>query len=349
MSSILVTGALGYIGSHTCIKLLQNGYDVLAIDSLDNSSIDVLSSIKEIVNKDNFNNNIRLVFEKGDLRNQKWLNNIFRRFSNDFSPISAVIHFAGRKSVEESIQKPLGYWDVNLNSTLSLLTVMEQNDCANLVFSSSATIYEPRNFPVNENSVLSPVTPYGKTKLAIENILEDIKRRNELDWKIANLRYFNPVGCHETGLIGESSRGKASNLFPVLMNVISGKLSKLNIYGNDWPTHDGTCVRDYIHVMDVANAHIAALEYLNINKPQIINLNVGTGKGTSVLELIESFNRVNNCSVPFLFTERRNGDLPFVVADINKALATLNWKPLKSIDDICKDTWNYVQKSKKIF
>lgn len=349
MTTVLATGGLGFIGSHTCVALLRDGYDVLIIDSLVNSSLDTLSSIKKIISLEYIGSENQIFFKKGDLRNTLWLEQVFNEFIQISKPIELVIHFAGLKAVEESVISPLKYWDVNLNATLSLLSVMESKDCNTLVFSSSATIYKPLlNKRLNEESDLGPLNAYGNSKLAIEKILNDLLISNPNKWKIANLRYFNPVGCHDSSLIGENPNVKANNIFPKLISVLEKKIDKLSIFGNDWPTNDGTCVRDYIHVMDLADSHVAALEFLNSNLPQLICLNIGTGKGTSVLELINEFKKVNDCELPYQFVERRKGDAPYSVADNSKALNLLNWKPKKSLQEMCKDTWIWFKKGKKI-
>ena len=329
--------------------LATGGYDVLIVDSLVNSKLNVLSKIKDILSISEIDKKGKIFFEKGDIRDKKWLCQIFEDFKKKGRSIDAVIHFAGLKSVEESVLSPLRYWDENLNITLSLLSVMDQFDCKTLVFSSSATIYKTKlNKKIDEDSFTEPINAYGNTKLAIEKILLDLSRNRQRFWKIANLRYFNPVGAHSTALIGEDPKNKANNIFPIIIKVLEKKLDKLSIFGKDWPTPDGTCVRDYIHVMDLADSHVAALRFLISNDPQVINLNIGTGEGTSVLELVKKFNEVNNCKIPFEFSDRRKGDSPFVVADNSLALKLLDWEPKMSLEDICKDTWNWFIKKNKI-
>lgn len=348
MSLVLATGGLGFIGSHTSISLLENGFDVLIVDSLANSNLTTLSSLKKLILENNFYG--KLFFKKGDIRDKKFLTNIFSEFHKLGNPIDSVIHFAGLKSVEESTLKPLLYWDNNINITLTLLSVMESFNCNKIVFSSSATIYHPNpHKKLDENAALDPINAYGNSKLAIEKILYDLFLSKKRKWKIANLRYFNPVGCHPSGLLGEDPKIRATNIFPSLIKVIKNRREELLIYGNDWPTKDGTCIRDYIHVMDLADAHLAALKYLENNKAQIININIGTGKGTSVLELVRIFSSINKCLLPYKFVERRNGDAPFVVADNTLALKILNWKPKRNLSDICKDTWKWIlNKNSKI-
>lgn len=348
MSIILVTGGLGYIGSHTSVCLIKNGYDVLIIDSLKNSSEDTLMKIKKTLEKlSPMSQNLgRLFFRKGDIRDTKWLDNIFGEFQKKNEKISSVIHFAGLKSVEESTKKPIKYWKENLEITTSLISIMKRYRCHKIVFSSSAMVYKPQEHKkVKENTQLSPINPYGNSKLAIENFLKDIHKYESPEWRIANLRYFNPVGANEFGILGENPKGKANNLFPIIGEVLNKKLSKLSIYGKDWPTKDGTCVRDFIHIEDLANAHLATLNYLTKKEAQIIDLNIGTGKGTSVLELIQTFEKVNNINLNYEFVKRREGDIPYLVADNKKSILLLNWEPQKNLEDMCKDFWNYISKS----
>ena len=303
MSLILTTGGLGFIGSHTCISLLKNGFDILIIDSLVNSSIENLEKIKTIKYNESFEG--KIYFCEGDLRNINWLDEIFKKQLLNNHPIESVIHFAGLKSVEESVHDPIRYWDVNINSLLCLLKVMNRYNCKTIVFSSSATIYKPLdNEKLTEESVKHPINPYGNSKLTIEIILNDLYKSDK-SWKIINLRYFNPVGAHESGLIGENPKGIPTNLFPIISKVVSGKLEKLSIFGNDWPTKDGTCIRDYIHVMDLAEAHFAALSFLKNNQNQNLSLNIGNGVGYSVLEIVNTFSRVNKIDLPFEFQNKK--------------------------------------------
>ena len=345
MPTVLSTGGLGFVGSHTCISLLEKGFDVLIIDSLFNSKSSTFSKIEKIIKISKNKVEGKVFFEKGDLRNTKWLEEIFKKYKQIGKTIECVIHFAGLKSVEESVKQPLKYWEININSTLSLLSVMDLYNCHVIVFSSSATIYKPKlNLKIDESSFIEPINSYGNSKASIEKILSDLYKSRPEKWKIANLRYFNPVGAHSSSLIGEDPKGKANNIFPILINVIKKKIERLYIFGNDWPTKDGTCIRDYIHVMDLADSHAAALNFLLNNKSQVISINIGTGRGTSVLELVERFCKVNNCFIPYEFAERRPGDAPFVVADNKLAMKLLDWKPKKNLDDICKDTWNWINK-----
>ena len=344
MQTILVTGGTGYIGSHTSVELISKGYNVCIVDSLINSSEKIILDIKKILKlKKKTYDTGKLYFRKGDLRNKKFLFDVFSEFKNMGNNISAVIHFAGLKSVEESLNYPLKYWDSNVNSTVSLLEIMNEFDCNSIVFSSSATIYKPNeDIKLTEDCLKGPINPYGKTKLTIEKILEDVFISNPKKWKIGNLRYFNPVGAHDSGIIGENPQNKPTNLFPILLDVAKNKNKELYIFGNDWPTKDGTCIRDYIHVMDLADAHLNALDFLQNNNPQIISLNIGTGNGTTVLEIVEKFMEVNNILVPYKFKGRRKGDASSVVADNSLAIETLKWKPKRNIVDMCFDSWKWI-------
>tara|TARA_B100001093_G_scaffold256916_1_gene245685 strand:+ start:36453 stop:37508 length:1056 start_codon:yes stop_codon:yes gene_type:complete len=345
LSLILATGGLGFIGSHTCISLLENQFDILIIDSLINSSIENLERIKLIKNNQSYLGQI--YFVKGDLRDVNLLDDIFNNYFLKKNPIEAVIHFAGLKSVEESVMFPLKYWDTNINSLLCLLKVMNKYNCKKFVFSSSATIYEPlEKEKLKEGSIKLPINPYGNTKLTSEKILNDLYKSDK-SWKIVNLRYFNPVGAHESSLLGENPKGMPSNLFPIISKVIVGELEKLSIFGNDWPTKDGTCIRDYIHVMDLAEAHCAALKFVKNNRSQMISLNIGNSLGFSVLEIVKTYSKVNNILINYEFNDRRKGDAPYIVADNSLALKTLNWIPFRSIEDICKDSFNFTQKQFK--
>lgn len=343
MSLVLITGGLGFIGSHTCLSLLTKGLDVLIIDSLVNSSKENFLNIKNLV-KNNYKSKVgKVFFLQGDLRNNKWLDEIFKKQISINNPIDSVIHFAGLKSVEESVSNPIKYWDANINSTLSLLSSMEKFNCNSIVFSSSATIYKPvYEGRISENSLKEPINPYGNTKKAIETFLKDLYISDKKRWKIINLRYFNPVGAHESGKIGEEAVGKASNLFPILGKVISGEMENLSIFGKDWPTKDGTCVRDYIHVMDLAEAHFSALQFLKNNPTQFKSINIGTGKGYTVLEIVEKYSKLNNVDIPYKFIDRRSGDASSVIADNTLALELLNWKPQKNIEDCCVDSYRFL-------
>ncbi len=339
MNRILITGGTGFIGSHTCIALLSKGYDLFVIDSLKNSSKKSLEKIKEIFKKDNKDISSKLRFFEGDLKNKEFIENIFKKAQEDDNPIKGVIHFAGLKAVAESVSKPLLYWNNNVIGSYNLIKSMEKNDCQTIVFSSSATVYGNTSEDLlKEDSPLSPTNPYGTTKLSVENLLKDISQNG--NWRIAILRYFNPIGAHKSGLIGENPLQKPNNIFPIIINSAFNK-EKLKVFGNDWPTKDGTCIRDYIHVMDLAEGHLKSLNYLIENDPQLLTLNIGKGRGISVIELIKTFENVNNISVPFEFDERREGDVCQLVADNSKLKSILNWSPTKSLEEMCIDGWKW--------
>ena len=335
---ILVTGGTGYIGSHTCVELLNNGYDVVVIDNLSNSKIEVIDSIYKITNK-------RIRFYEGNVRDISLLDKIFEE-----NNIECVIHFAGLKAVGESVKKPLMYYQNNIDSTLTILNVMNQHNVKNFIFSSSATVYGIQNTPkyVETMERKSASSPYGETKAMIERILEDLYI-SDSNWKITILRYFNPVGAHESGLLGEDPNGIPNNLMPYILKVAMGELEKLTVFGNDYDTPDGTCIRDYIHVVDLAKGHLSALEHQIKNEPNLYIYNLGSGKGISVTEIVNSFERVNKLKLNYVYGERRKGDLPEYYADSTKALKELGWKTTKTLDDMCRDSYNYQKnKSKKI-
>ena len=331
---VLVTGGLGYIGSHTVVDLLNNNYEVVVVDNLSNCHIDVVDRIKEITKKEFF-------FIQGDICDKEVLRNIFKN-----NRIDAVIHFAGYKAVGESVKNPMMYYRNNLDSTLSLLEVMKEYNCKKIVFSSSATVYgNPHKLPITEDFPLSTTNPYGTTKLIIENILRDIYISDNT-WSIAILRYFNPVGAHKSGLIGENPNGIPNNLMPYIVKVANKELDCLSIYGNDYNTKDGTGVRDYIHVVDLSKGHIKAIEkVLKENGCDCYNL--GTGVGYSVLELVNTFSKINNVYVNYKIADRRAGDIAACYADTKKAFQKLNWKAELGIEDMCRDAYNYALKNKK--
>ena len=330
---ILVTGGTGYIGSHTVVELLNSGYEVVIVDNFSNSKPIVIDNIKKITGKD-------FKFYKLDVCSKRKLREVFKE-----NKIDAVIHFAGYKAVGESVQKPLKYYYNNLLSTINLLDVMKEYSVKKFVFSSSATVYgDPEELPILETARLSTTNPYGSTKLFIENILQDVYRSDN-DFRIAILRYFNPVGAHESGLIGEDPNGIPNNLVPYIVKVANKELPQLNIFGNDYDTPDGTGVRDYIHVVDLALGHLKALEYINKNKG-IDTYNLGTGHGYSVLEMVNTFMKVNNVDVPYKFVARREGDIATCYADTKKAQEKLNWCANKELPDMLKSAYNYVLKSK---
>ena len=334
--NILVTGATGYIGSHTCVELLNNNYNVIGIDNFSNSSPDVLDKIKLITNKE-------IIFYEGDLLDKEIIEKIFKE-----NKIDAVIHFAGLKAVGESVNKPLMYYRNNIDSTINLVNVMNDYNCKKIVFSSSATVYGLQDSPkyVETMKKQTPSSPYGKTKDMIEEILSDVYISDN-EWKISLLRYFNPIGAHESGLIGENPNGIPNNLMPYILKVSVGELPKLTIFGNDYDTPDGTCIRDYIHVVDLAQGHIAALEKLNNSNSGVYIYNLGSSKGTSVKEIVDAFERVNNLKLNYVYGDRREGDLAEYYADATKALNELNWETTKTIDDMCRDSYNFIINNKK--
>ena len=344
--AVLVTGGAGFIGSHTCIELINNNYDIVIVDSLINSSEEVIKRIKEIIKLNNKENQSKIVFYKCDLNDEMSLRKVFKNQEKNFLPITSVIHFAALKSVFESFKNAILYWENNVSGTISLIKIMKEFNCNKIVFSSSATIYDGNQKGLlKENSRLNPSNPYGYTKLTIENLLNNLCELNPFEWRIISLRYFNPIGAHPTGLIGESPIGTPNNIFPYLCRVASGIYERLFIFGNNWPTRDGTCIRDYIHVKDIAEAHVIALKYIEKEHKGIKSLNVGTSKGSSVLELINTFERVNNCTIKYEFVERRKGDFPEIVADNKLLLETLQWGPKLNLESMCKDGWNWQEKN----
>ena len=341
MKRILLTGGAGFIGSHTCSCLLENGYEIYVLDSLNNSSKKSLDNIKLIFSKQNIDISNRIVFFKGDLRDKEFIDYVFKKSKDEAKPIQGVIHLAGLKSVAESFLNPLAYWENNLVGSFNLIKSMLENDCTTIVFSSSATVYgNSSESLIKESSKIQPINPYGSTKYAVENLLKDIFSSKKDKWRIAILRYFNPIGAHTSGLIGENPLQKPNNIFPLIINA-AYEQKKLNVFGNDWPTHDGTCIRDYIHIMDLAEGHIKALNHLMTNNSQLINLNIGTGKGLSVLDLINTFEIINNVKVPFIFADRRRGDVCKLLADNHKAKKILKWHPNRSLEEMCRDGWRW--------
>ncbi len=340
--SILITGGLGFIGSHTVVELLNSNYkNIIIIDNLSNSKYDIYNNILKICENIPDKN---VEFINLDILDKK---NLKELFSLNYykNKINTVIHFAALKSVKESINLPLKYYKINVEGTINLLEIMEMYECNNFIFSSSATVYGNQEYPVYENNItgIGITNPYGRTKYMVEEILKDYSKSNS-KLNITILRYFNPVGAHSSGLIGEDPNDIPNNLNPYLLKVISGKLNKLTIYGNDYNTRDGTCLRDYIHVVDLAKAHVKTLEAIlnNINKGLCI-YNVGSGNNISVLEYINTFEKVNNIKINYDFGSRRNGDLPVVYANVDKIFNELNWKVEKSLEDICKDSYNYIK------
>ena len=329
--NVLLTGSCGYIGSHTLVELLDRGYDVVGIDNFSNSKRDVIDRVKKITGKD-------FKFYEGDVCDKSILKKIF-----DENKIDVVIHFAGYKAVGESTSKPLMYYRNNIDSTLSLLEVMDEYNCHNFIFSSSATVYgKPHSLPIKENFPLSTTNPYGTTKLTIEYILKDLYKSNN-DWNIVILRYFNPVGAHKSGLIGENPNGIPNNLMPYIVKVANKEYDHLNVFGNDYDTFDGTGVRDYIHVVDLAIGHIKAIDDI-LNNCGLDIFNLGTGNGYSVLDMVNSFEKVNNVKVPYEIKPRRDGDIDACYADPSYAYEKLGFKANYNLDDMCKDAYNYVNK-----
>ena len=329
---ILVTGGAGYIGSHTCVELLQAGYEVVIYDNLSNSHVEVINRIEAITQK-----RPKLVI--GDIRDQASLIKCMHEHQCD-----AVMHFAGLKAVGESVAQPLKYFDNNFIGTLRLLEAMQASNIKTIVFSSSATVYgDPVYLPFDEQHPLAPTNPYGQTKLYIEEMLKDLFNASP-DWHIGILRYFNPVGAHSSGLIGEDPQGVPNNLMPYIAQVAVGKRESLNIWGNDYPTIDGTGVRDYIHVTDLAQGHIKTLEHL-AQQPRLFVANLGSGKGSSVLQVLAAFQQASGMNIPYAFKDRRAGDVAEFYADPTLANQLLNWKTTKTLDNMCMDHWNWQQKN----
>jgi len=334
--TILVTGGAGFIGSHTCVALAEAGYSSVIVDNLSNSHISVTDRLGRICGA-------APDFVQGDVRDAAFIDRIFAE-----NTISAVVHFAGLKAVGESVEKPLEYYDNNVRGTLELLTAMRRANVKTFVFSSSAAVYgDPTSVPIREDFPRSATNPYGRTKLIVEDILEDLHRA-EPDWRIARLRYFNPVGAHESGLIGEDPLGIPNNLMPYIAQVAVGRREKLNIFGGDYPTPDGTCVRDYIHVMDLAEGHVAALNHLN-RKGGLLTVNLGAGKGVSVLEMVRAFEHTSGRSIPYRIVDRRPGDVAQSWADTEMASRVLGWKSLRGIGEMCADTWSWQSKNLRGF
>ena len=330
--TVLVTGGAGYIGSHTCVELLNMGYDIIIVDNLSNSDYNVIESIKQITGKQS-------KFYKLDISDKDALDKVFIENSIDI-----VIHFASFKAVGESISNPLKYYSNNILSTLTLLEVMMKYNVKKIVFSSSATVYGmPDSVPITEEFPVKATNPYGRTKIMIEDILKDLSLADN-EFGIVILRYFNPIGAHESGLIGDKPMGIPNNLMPYITQVASGKLDKLNIYGNDYNTLDGTGVRDYIHITDLAKGHVKALEKIEISNG--INVyNLGTGYGYSVLDVVITFEKVNGVKIPYEYVGRRLGDIDKCYCNPNKAMIELGWKAEKSLEEMCRDSWKWQKRS----
>lgn len=328
--SILVTGGTGYIGSHTAVELQNSGYDIIIIDNLCNSSRDVVERISKITGK-------TPKFYENDIRDNSALDKIFSE-----NNIEAVIHFAGLKAVGESVEKPIEYYNNNVVGTLVLLEVMKRHNCKKIVFSSSATVYGDPGTPkyIENMGRGKPSSPYGETKATVEGILEDLYAADN-EWTISILRYFNPVGAHSSGLIGENPKGRPNNLMPFIQKVAKGEIAELNVFGDDYETKDGTGVRDYIHVVDLARGHLNALQKLD--NSGVFTYNLGTGSGYSVLDIINTFEEVNNVKVNYKVVPRRAGDLACFFADPSKAKEELGWEAKNGIEDMCRDSWNFVK------
>ena len=329
---ILVTGGAGYIGSHTCISLIEAGYGVVVYDNFSNSSIEGIKRVEKIVGK-------KIDVIKGDIRDKEALEDVFRTFE-----IDSVIHFAGLKAVGESVEKPLEYYDNNIGGTVKLCEVMRDNGCKKIVFSSSATVYgDPKSVPIKEDFPLSATNPYGRSKLFIEEILRDLFVSDN-EWKIVLLRYFNPVGAHESGLIGEDPNGIPNNLMPYISQVAVGKRDHLRVFGGDYDTHDGTGVRDYIHVMDLAEGHVKALDHID-EFDKVMTINLGTGHGYSVLDVVKAFEKASGKRVPYEIVERRAGDIATCYADPSYAKELLGWSAKYDIYKMCEDAWRWQSKN----
>lgn len=329
---VLVTGGAGYIGSHTCVQLLKAGYEIGVVDNLSNGSREALRRVEKL-------SGASLEFFEKDILDTQALKKIFKKSKYD-----AVIHFAGLKAVGESVEKPLEYYHNNVTGSLSLLKAMRENNVRNIVFSSSATVYgDPLSVPIKEDFPLSATNPYGHSKLMIEEILRDLYVADNC-WNIAILRYFNPVGAHPSGIIGEDPDGIPNNLVPYIAQVAIGKLDKLRIFGNDYPTPDGTGVRDYIHVEDLAEGHLRALKKLE-EKPGIVTYNLGTGRGCSVMEMLKAYSKASGRDIPYEMVCRRPGDIASCYADVTKAAAELGWTARHDIDIMCRDSWNWQKKN----
>ena len=358
MATVLITGGAGFIGSHTCLVLIGAGYEVVVIDNLHNSSIEALHRVAELCRLSPCETGLhqvwrsstgerRLSFINGDIRSPEALDQAFHAGAGEGRPgIAAVLHFAGLKAVGASIKGPLSYWHVNVEGTRNLLEAMRRHACRTIVFSSTAALYGcPETLPIPESASIQPANSYGQTKAAVERMLSDVAA-SEPGWRIARLRYFNPVGAHRSGRIGEDPNGEPSNLFPLITQVAMGLRSHVQIYGSDWPTPDGTGIRDFIHVMDLAEGHQQALEALLVSEDQILTLNLGSGRGHSVLEMIKAFERINGCRVAYEFAPRRPGDVAESVADSSAARKRLGWSTTRNLEDICRDGWAWRQQNR---
>ena len=339
MAQLLITGGAGFIGSHSCLVLLEAGHNLVVLDNFDNSSPESLKRVLELAGPSAAG---RLQLVEGDIRSAADLERAFAAAPAG-QPISAVVHFAGLKAVGESVREPLRYWDVNLCGSRQLLEAMQAHGCRSLVFSSSCTVYGlPEQTPISESAAIQPINPYGHSKAAVEQLLADLAA-SEAGWRIARLRYFNPVGAHPSGRIGEDPRGIPNNLFPFVSQVAVGRRDCLQVFGGDWPTPDGSGIRDYIHVMDLAEGHRAALDVLLAEPPQLLTLNLGSGQGHSVLEVVRAFELASGRSVPYSVVGRRDGDAASTVADPRLATTRLGWRTRRSLEEMCRDGWTWQQ------
>ena len=339
MAQLLITGGAGFIGSHSCLVLLEAGHNLVVLDNFDNSSPESLKRVLELAGPSAAG---RLQLVEGDIRSAADLERAFAAAPAG-QPISAVVHFAGLKAVGESVREPLRYWDVNLCGSRQLLEAMQAHGCRSLVFSSSCTVYGlPEQTPISESAAIQPINPYGHSKAAVEQLLADLAA-SEAGWRIARLRYFNPVGAHPSGRIGEDPRGIPNNLFPFVSQVAVGRRDCLQVFGGDWPTPDGSGIRDYIHVMDLAEGHRAALDVLLAEPPQLLSLNLGSGQGHSVLEVVRAFELASGRSVPYSVVGRRDGDAASTVADPRLATTRLGWRTRRSLEEMCRDGWTWQQ------
>ena len=339
MAELLITGGAGFIGSHSCLVLLEAGHNLVVLDNFDNSSPESLKRVLQLAGPSAAG---RLQVVEGDIRSAADLERAFEAAPAG-QPITAVVHFAGLKAVGESVREPLRYWDVNLSGSRQLLEAMQAHGCRSLVFSSSCTVYGlPEQTPISESAAIQPINPYGHSKAAVEQLLADLAA-SEAGWRIARLRYFNPVGAHPSGRIGEDPRGIPNNLFPFVSQVAVGRRAELQVFGGDWPTPDGSGIRDYIHVMDLAEGHRAALDVLLAEPPQLLSLNLGSGQGHSVLEVVRAFELASGRPVPYTVVARRDGDAASTVADPRLAATRLSWRTRRSLEEMCRDGWTWQQ------
>lgn len=333
-TKVLITGGAGYIGSHTCVELISNGFDVVVVDNLANSKADSLKRVEQLTGQ-------QIIFYEGDLRDTDFLNSVFEKHL-----IDAVIHFAGYKAVGESVEKPLLYYSNNVAASINLLETMMNYNVNNIVFSSSCTVYgKPERVPVRETDTLKPTNPYGRSKLMVEQILQDLFTSNN-DMSVSILRYFNPIGAHSSGLIGEDPKGIPNNLLPFVTKVAAGELNELNIFGDDYDTHDGTGVRDYLHVVDLAKAHVIALEKILETESFIDVYNLGTGEGYSVLDVVKAFENATKVKIPYKVVDRRPGDVDETFSDPSKVNNQLGWHADRDLHDMCRDSWLWQKQTK---